>query len=139
MLLFDGLIGRPLQVRIECVIASKLQRRGAIFSRVVFVIGKHFYRSRQRESTLYATSTQNEVSDSLSDEAKETIISAMNSLPDDVMSYVMAYTPVRVRTESAQISFLANSDRVEMCSTGVLIVQYCNGTPSNISSFARSY
>ena len=35
---------------------------------------------------------QNEMADALSDEAIKTIISAMNGLPDDVLSYVMAYT-----------------------------------------------
>lgn len=35
---------------------------------------------------------QNEVADALSDESIKTIVNAMNGLPDDVMSYVMAYT-----------------------------------------------
>lgn len=34
------------------------------------------------------------MADALSDEAKITIASAMNGLPDDVLAYVMAYTPV---------------------------------------------
>lgn len=43
---------------------------------------------------LHATNVQNEVADALSDEAKITIASAMNGLPEDVLAYVMAYTPV---------------------------------------------
>lgn len=38
---------------------------------------------------------QNELADALTDKAVKAIISAMNSLPDDILSYVMAYTPVR--------------------------------------------
>lgn len=42
---------------------------------------------------LFATNVQNEAAESLSEEAKKTIADAMNGLPDDVMAYVMAYTP----------------------------------------------
>lgn len=52
-------------------------------------------RRRLEDWPLSATSTENELADALTDEAIKTIISAMNGLPDDVMSYVMAYTPVR--------------------------------------------
>lgn len=43
-----------------------------------------------------ATNVQNEMADALTDGSINTIVSAMNDLPDDVMSYVMAYTPVSV-------------------------------------------
>ncbi|CAM9785928.1 unnamed protein product [Ectocarpus sp. 6 AP-2014] len=43
---------------------------------------------------LHATNVQNEVADALSDEAKITIASAMNGLPEDILAYVMAYTPI---------------------------------------------
>lgn len=42
-----------------------------------------------------STEVQNELAGALTDKAVKTIISAMNTLPDDVLSYVMAYTPVR--------------------------------------------
>lgn len=38
---------------------------------------------------------QNELADMLSEESIKTIISALNGLPDDVTSYIMAYTEVR--------------------------------------------
>lgn len=50
--------------------------------------------ARSREWGLRATNVQNEIADALTDEAIRTIISTMNGLPDDVMAYVMAYTPV---------------------------------------------
>lgn len=40
-----------------------------------------------------AANAENEVADSLSEAARKTIADAMNGLPDDVMAYVMAYTP----------------------------------------------
>ncbi|CAM9353419.1 unnamed protein product, partial [Hapterophycus canaliculatus] len=43
---------------------------------------------------LSAANVENELAAALSDEAKKTIASAMNGLPDDVMKYVMAYTPI---------------------------------------------
>lgn len=45
---------------------------------------------------LSATNVQNEMADALTDESIKTIVSAMNDLPEDVMSYVLAYTPVSV-------------------------------------------
>lgn len=36
----------------------------------------------------------NDLADSLSVEAKDTILTAMNKLPDDIVAYVLAYTPV---------------------------------------------
>lgn len=46
---------------------------------------------------LSAANVENEIAAALSDEAKKTIASAMNGLPDDVMKYVMAYTAVSDR------------------------------------------
>lgn len=66
-------------------------------------------RSRTREWAIAATSEvnmDNELSDMMSEEAVKTIISAMNNLPDDVMSYVMAYTEVKARFSHVVILIL---------------------------------
>lgn len=42
----------------------------------------------------------NEAAEALGDEAKKTIAAAMNGLPDDVLAYVMAYTPASYHTWS---------------------------------------
>eukprot|EP00752_Nemacystus_decipiens_P002440 g2297.t1 len=47
-----------------------------------------------RKGRLSATNVQNEVADSLGEAARRTIADAMNGLPEDVMAYVMAYTPI---------------------------------------------
>lgn len=54
-------------------------------------------------SALSAANVENEIAAALSDEAKKTIASAMNELPDDVMKYVMAYTPVSDRMSSSSL------------------------------------
>lgn len=51
---------------------------------------------------------QNEVADALSDESIKTIVSAMNGLPDDVLSYVMAYTEASCLRFCLFFSFLVD-------------------------------
>lgn len=70
--------------------------------RIVSPFNHTGYCTRPRRRGLSATNVQNEMADALTDESIKTIVSAMNDLPDDVMSYVMAYTPVSVAPSLAR-------------------------------------